>query len=119
MREPRCEVCDGLLYRGNVAFNHDQCQLILRNRQLPYVCTQCSGRGKVATRFEERKGCCRGGPAQMGSFGAFAGCEWCPNLQTYQVATEEKTCDLCTGEGRLAKAPVPVQETKVIGWKRG
>lgn len=95
---------------------HADCEYAFRRKLWPFDCPECKGQKQIATGFREERSCCKGGPMNIGGFGPFAGCEWCPDAKTSKIPTDFVTCKLCLGVGRLEKEPVPV--TTVTGWKR-
>ncbi len=95
---------------------HYSCREPYSEIALPHVCPECNGNGHIVTAYAEHNECCHGGTPNYGGFGAFAGCEYCPNIRTIKTPTSHKKCDLCDGKGRLKNKPLPVMSQ--TGWKR-
>jgi hypothetical protein len=120
--DKRCPHCDGLLSKGGytrtvgVLCIHERCYDEWKLKQLPVKCPQCKGSGKLVTATEKKYSCCQGGHALLGTFAGSSGCEYCSNIIVDNVPIAYKTCDLCSGEGRLEKEPTPI--TQVVGWKK-
>lgn len=94
-------------------------------RGLVHPCPQCSRSGKVKDPSRARQ-VRRDVDAPRDERGyypcAYDGCRGCGTCTTGKVSamvTEvpDKTCPLCGGEGWLVKAPTPVTETKIVGWR--
>jgi hypothetical protein len=122
-----CFHCQGLLSKGGptrtveshgTKLIHQRCFEEWFAECYPVTCPQCNGAGKIATHFMKKEECCSGGSPKYGGFAAFAGCEYCPNLRSYEVPTSWKGCDLCSATGRLWEKPEPITETKIVGWKK-
>lgn len=126
-RGPRCFHCDGRLDKGGPTRTvqshgprvlHERCFDEWERDSYPHPCPKCEGKGAIPTRWTEKKECCVGGNPVFSPPGPCAGCEYCPDLKTIKVAVQSETCELCEGKGRLRTKPVPITETKVIGWKK-
>lgn len=74
-------------------------------RGLVHQCPECHGSGKVPT----GQRLTRDNPVGEWPHGG---------VYTVDAGPEMKPCDLCDGEGLLAKPPTPVVETRTVGWKR-
>lgn len=122
-----CFHCQGLLSKGGptrtiqshgARVMHERCYVEWFAEQHPVICPQCKGAGKLVTHTQKKEECCHGGDPKYGGFASFAGCEYCPDLKSYEVPTAWKGCDLCSGTGRLRYEPTPITETKIVGWKK-
>jgi len=126
----KCIQCKALILAGHHTYctglEHPEDVIHLRcseawhraKRGLTHTCPKCSTSGKIDDpkgRTETRTVPLGPGETPSCAYGGCRGCGMCMNDQKNATFKVQVTCNLCKGEGYLAKEPTPI--SKIVDWK--